>query len=1534
MAAITPQQLLATANNVVNYVTTRNHQLRTNRLRTFFQNTLQITNNLTQQQIYQAVRRNDVRDRVVNALTALGEGGVALINQLDDFFGGDHDNDEIGFPPGLQSALAVMMAIKTTMGHVLYEEGDYRFLMFLRGNTPDGHPISIVRPVNQDFVTYANNALWTYFTGVAIEDEEQYDADDWADLLNWINIQITIRRIQRFPQDHDQGGGSFWKYWLDERFPTDLSKYQVYKESERKSMFQIGEKENTIQISDDEFAEPDCLGYALMWHDLPDSILRRYFETNAMNTSPFFPTLKLRGLAASLGINLRVTSYYKGSFSDMPNGAKKWTCGKQNTVSYYGVANPPKTMACIPGEDAARWIDIGRYDGHYFVDEHTGWTLGGLLNFLSGWKWIGDERARLVPKENWKLFNYRRVSARTGENYLAWPQNPQPVQKTLRTGQLLRYLVEGKPVILKEGDALIRGDKIGPLMSKMSADDFQLKTEFFLHFKNIFAKQDLPKFDVPEEFVEYADGLSRDYECSGQQQFRLSDGSFPGQHELRIIGSTLVGNPQTYPGREITETAQYKYFNDALFKGKAKIESLDDWSFPDRFGIKAYREIRRKKDGKFVKSRVDFFVPMMYTMIVIDFETYVDPDDEHVHIPYLVSVGYYENSNLTDKAFDWRLLADLSTAGGQTVESLGGVFKKRSFFGPDCANDLVKFLIRSPIFSDVYIGILAHNMKYDLSMLMRNSSIRVIEGIFKTASKANCALLSLRTIESGHRGSRFAYMLDTYSITGMALREFRTSFKLKDVKKEIMPYTYYNKGTVVNGMYGRPHYWIPLIDWADHLPNGKADIGEVLKNAPHHLIRRRNVVEVDAIGYAKFYCEQDCATTMAGFCIHRSNCFNMETPNGQPCRLDMKDCVSIPQYASHYMGKSGTFAGVKQFCGTLRNYISRAIVGGRSMVRGNLPHAERFTEIDDFDACSLYPTGMHRMGSEEFGHQGLPVGLPKLWTSNIDLKDPSLAQYFITVRITKVGVYRKFPLFPSDKATGGRHWTNDVVGKVFVFDKVQWEDAQEFQKAEGEIICGLYFDGGGNPIIKDVMDFLYKRRQELKKEKNVAQIVCKLIMNSGYGRMIMKAVDKETVFVYGKKNILHALHRFHHTIKDVGVMRDYVLTDNEIIAADNDRDDACYVIQKAKATFDHYSIPHCGAFVLSESKRVMNEVMCLAEDIGVVINYQDTDSMHMKKEYIPKLGEAFDAKYGHRTTRGLVCGANGVPEALGRFHSDFAGKIATRDEKGEPLCREPHATDSYFVGKKMYFDKLVQRGVGAYVGIRGIVFHHLRMKGVNDRAVEKFAVQAVKDANLYPPFSNNCVYGSLPNGATTLPSSSYGFDGKPIQLSIEDLYTMQQTSNSVEQLYQALLEGYKFSFDLSIGKPCFKSTHDGRVVTQQKFERKVGINQQDLRLALDEWDRFFPEDPYPKPDLREITLLRVTEADGEVTPYANQNNLILSPTEASLPLSNSVGDNNDGVGWVFSAKRKRDDWIPDDDPPVGLDYFYVRNVRARMSNEE
>ena len=60
----------------------------------------------------------------------------------------------------------------------------------------------------------------------------------------------------------------------------------------------------------------------------------------------------------------------------------------------------------------------------------------------------------------------------------------------------------------------------------------------------------------------------------------------------------------------------------------------------------------------------------------------------------------------------------------------------------------------------------------------------------------------------------------------------------------------------------------------------------------------------------------------------------------------------------------------------------------------------------------------------------------------------------------------------------------------------------------------------------------------------------------------------------------------------------------------------------------HYNYCHCGVEIVSMSKRIMDEVMTLAEDLDWSIFCRDTDSMHINYDEVEILTKAFKAKYG------------------------------------------------------------------------------------------------------------------------------------------------------------------------------------------------------------------------------------------------------------------------------------------------------------------
>ena len=123
----------------------------------------------------------------------------------------------------------------------------------------------------------------------------------------------------------------------------------------------------------------------------------------------------------------------------------------------------------------------------------------------------------------------------------------------------------------------------------------------------------------------------------------------------------------------------------------------------------------------------------------------------------------------------------------------------------------------------------------------------------------------------------------------------------------------------------------------------------------------------------------------------------------------------------------------------------------------------------------------------------------------------------------------------------------------------------------------------------------------------------------------------------------------------------------------------------------------------------MNEVMCLAEDEGINIYYQDTDSMHIESDKLQQLADAFERKYN----RALI------GDDMGQFHDDF-----------DELKHNPRAIVHISAGKKMYYDKLIND--------LGETAEHFRLKGVPQLCIINTAakryngsVQALYEALYY-----------------------------------------------------------------------------------------------------------------------------------------------------------------------------------------------------------
>ena len=87
----------------------------------------------------------------------------------------------------------------------------------------------------------------------------------------------------------------------------------------------------------------------------------------------------------------------------------------------------------------------------------------------------------------------------------------------------------------------------------------------------------------------------------------------------------------------------------------------------------------------------------------------------------------------------------------------------------------------------------------------------------------------------------------------------------------------------------------------------------------------------------------------------------------------------------------------------------------------------------------------------------------------------------------------------------------DVPDVTFVVGKIMLEDWVEFCEIDYDIIEGVYWDGEGNNACGQTVEVLKGFRDEFKAQGNSLQMVVKLIMNSAYGKLIIKKHDKSHI---------------------------------------------------------------------------------------------------------------------------------------------------------------------------------------------------------------------------------------------------------------------------------------------------------------------------------------------------------------------------------------------------------------------------------------
>lgn len=654
--------------------------------------------------------------------------------------------------------------------------------------------------------------------------------------------------------------------------------------------------------------------------------------------------------------------------------------------------------------------------------------------------------------------------------------------------------------------------------------------------------------------------------------------------------------------------------------------------------------------------------------------------------------------------------------------------KEFKFCGYDCINNFKNELLKHYNNENHELYLFAHNLGFDFRIFLSHKY-----GVVTNMIERGHSVISGTMIICGNNNKLTLNFKDSMAFVVTKLSKFPEMFGLNDEKSE--SYIKIQKEAICHDWYSnnRVHKYFNTNEFFMNRDEclkvaiksnqfSSKEEYEAFVNDFDNTIKAWNLDpnKIDMMEYANRYCWMDVLILTKGFSKFRE--WMLEITSIDVCT----EVCTMASLADKYLKLEGCYEGCYELANKPRAFIQRSVVGGRCMTLDNKKYHvktidpsdnERIenvqyikSKIQDYDAVSLYPSAMYRM-------KGFLKGTPKV-ISQESLKKSftklyqelkSYSGFFVEVEILKVGKNRGFPLLSKLTEQGIRNFSNDLVGEKMVIDNITMKDCIKYQNMEFKIIRGYYFNDGFNNKICESIKYLFDERVNKKKEKrpdgtiwsNPIQEMYKLLMNASYGKNIEKEHDSKKLFFNKEADCYKQILRNHNIVQSWSKLP-------------NGR----YVLKLKDVVKSHYARPHIGAQVLSMSKRIMNEVMCLAEDIGAKIYYQDTDSMHIEEDKIEELERKFtemrEKKKGSNKNKFLK------GSEMGQFHRDFDDKTLKKSYANKyntelPKDVIPKSNEAIFLGKKSYIDVL-EYGQGD----KKVYDYHIRMKGVPNKAITNY----------------------------------------------------------------------------------------------------------------------------------------------------------------------------------------------------------------------
>lgn len=627
-----------------------------------------------------------------------------------------------------------------------------------------------------------------------------------------------------------------------------------------------------------------------------------------------------------------------------------------------------------------------------------------------------------------------------------------------------------------------------------------------------------------------------------------------------------------------------------------------------------------------------------YYTIFFDFETITEGEK---HVPYLMCAITEDDKKISAHGFQ---------CGKEFLKQIANMGKKK-------------------------ILLVAHNTRYDYTFLMDYLYAN------NPCLKGNRLMTGSAKI-FGKNGKVEIKFQDTLNFLVCPLSKFPKMFGIKNVVKEVIPYHLYTQKNV-DIRYLEPEECYEVLKNEklfskfgvktyneEHLNYFKDIKKTFIDNATKWGCFKMD--KIDIVRYSRMYCNIDCEILKKSYCIFRDWMLTVT-------ELDLKNYCSIASMSLDYLIINNVFDGCYKLAGTPQQFIQKCVVGGRVMLSHNEKKI-RVGNIADFDAVAEYPSAMFRM-------EGILKGKPKV-IENKDLNWLMKQDGFFIKCICKntPTINRAFPcLSLIDDDTKSRNFTNNIKNEIFYLDKTSYEDCVKFQGLEFEVLSGYYYNEGRNPKLKKVIKHLFDTRIKAKNEikdgkpyKNPIEQVYKLLMNSCYGKCLLKPITTEKVIKTNKQWKEYKERNFNY-------IQSYIELKNSKL------------ITQVKPINEHFNNVYAGVEILSMSKRILGEVLYCAEDNDIEIFYVDTDSTHIFNKDIEKLGKKFKEQYNREL----------LGEGMGQFNTDF-------DLDG---CKDVYSSMFIGLAKKCYLDCLVGTNKNTGKTEKGF---HARMKGMSKLGIEDY----------------------------------------------------------------------------------------------------------------------------------------------------------------------------------------------------------------------